>query len=483
MQDKQPKRRARLSLPGLRMRVSERRVLLTVMDLALINAALCGALWIGTHYLGAVMVPPQTKWFVTLAVVWMATASFFDCYDLARSASTFYSVRSSAAAVVSAVLIYILIPILTPPLQSRGLIFIFGGAALLLIVAWRVFYAQVFVQPWFKQRALVVGAGHAGQTLAEALAQHPDDANPFRGTGYLLVGFVDDNPAYQGTEIAGVPVLGRREQLIELAQRYQVDEIVLAITHRHAIAEELFDALLRCRELGFRLTTMSSLYERLLGRVPVEHIGRDLHMVVPMEEPSVDRLYHIAKRGFDLLIAIMGLAAMGLLIPVLALVNAFTSPGPLFYWQERVGYGGRAFRILKFRSMIPNAEGNTGAVWAASNDCRVTPIGRLLRSVRLDEVPQCWNILRGEMSLIGPRPERPEFVEALVHSVPFYRARHAVRPGLTGWAQVQYDYGDSVDDARVKLEYDLYYVKHMGFWLDFRILMQTIPVMLQRRGH
>jgi len=476
-------RKRRIKLPSLRMRVSERKILLFAIDLLLVNLALIGGRALGLR-LFAPDVPQAwlPKWSITLSLLWPLVAIFFDSYNLARAASFFYSVRSITAAALATILIYALIPVLTPPLLSRGVIFFFAGLAATGLAGWRFIYARLFEQPWFTQRALVVGAGNAGQALADALATHPDDANPFRGTGYQLVGFVDDDPLCHHQEIAGVPVLAGHEQLVYLAQRLEVDEIVLAITHRHAISQDLFDALLRCREMGFRVIIMSVLYERLLGRVPVDHIGRDLQMVVPMEASAAERFYRLIKRVSDILIAGVGLVALALIIPIVAAVNALTSPGPLFYRQRRVGYGGRPFEMLKFRSMIPDAEKESGAVWACENDDRITPLGRLLRHTRLDEVPQIINVLKGEMSIIGPRPERPEFVEQLARELPFYRARHAVRPGITGWAQVQYDYGDCVEDAKIKLEYDLYYVKNMSLWLDLRILLQTVPVMLQLRG-
>ncbi|MFN2166912.1 MAG: sugar transferase, partial [Anaerolineae bacterium] len=392
------------------------------------------------------------------------------------------SIRSSGAAALVTVLIYTLIPALTPPLQNRTPIYLFAVLAVLGITAWRLAYAQFFVQPWFKQRALVVGAGWAGRTLAQALQVAPNDANPYRGTGYDLVGFVDDNPSYAGTIVEGIPVLGGRAVLEDMARALDVDEVILAITHRHAINEDLFDALLRCRETGIHVITMSEIYERLLGRVPVQHVGRDLYSVLPSGDSASYRLFGIAKRVVDVVGALAGVAAVLVLVPFIALANALTGPGPVFYRQLRVGKAGRSFYVYKFRSMVPDAEAETGAVWATKNDARVTPVGKVVRRTRLDELPQFINILRGEMSLIGPRPERPEFVEELAKSIPFYRARHAVRPGITGWAQVQYRYGSSHDDARIKLEYDLYYVKHASLLLDLRIFLLTIPVMLQFKG-
>jgi lipopolysaccharide/colanic/teichoic acid biosynthesis glycosyltransferase len=173
---------------------------------------------------------------------------------------------------------------------------------------------------------------------------------------------------------------------------------------------------------------------------------------------------------------------MGVLIPFVALGNALTSPGPLFFRQQRIRQGGRPFIVLKFRTMVPDAEKACGAVWAAEGDPRVTFLGRWMRPLRLDELPQVLNVLRGEMSIVGPRPERPQLVREISDALPIYRARQSVRPGITGWAQINYRYGDSVEDARVKLEYDLYYIKHAGFLQDILILLQTIPTMLRREG-
>jgi len=217
--------------------------------------------------------------------------------------------------------------------------------------------------------------------------------------------------------------------------------------------------------------------------VPVEHTGRNLHAVLPIDEGNAaERLFWPCKRVMDLLVGACFLVILGLLTPLVALGNRLDSPGPLFYRQTRVGRGGRLFQVIKFRSMRPDAEGDTGAVWAVADDPRITGVGRWLRKSRLDELPQVINVLRGEMSMVGPRPERPEFVDDLARQIPFYRARHAVKPGITGWAQVRFGYGNTVDDARTKLEYDLYYVRHASFYLDSLIALKTVGVIFKLQG-
>jgi exopolysaccharide biosynthesis polyprenyl glycosylphosphotransferase len=477
------KRRGRPTA-SLRLHASERKLMLALVDFFLLAMALTVTMRWRTSLLnapGALL--SYWYWFVTLALVWWLMAQVLECYDLARAASAPYSILSAVGATGLTVLVYQFIPVLTPPLISRGPILVFAALAVGSIALWRGFYAVLFSQPDFQQRALVLGAGGAGQAFAEALRQVPQSGNPFRGTGYRIIGFVDDDPAKRERgEWGGAPVLGASEELPYLAKDLGVDEVVLAITQRHTMSDAAFKALLTCRESGVPVTTMPAVYERLLGRVPVAHIGHDLAAVLPLEGRATERLYRACKRGLDAVSGLVGVCALAIVLPFIALANALFAPGPLFYRQERTGLGGRPFSVLKFRTMRTGAEKETGAVWSPAGDPRVTPVGRWLRRSRLDELPQVVNVLRGEMSLIGPRPERPEFIQKLAESIPFYRARHAVRPGLTGWAQVRYGYGNSIEGARIKLEYDLYYVRHAGLYLDALIALKTLAVVLRLQG-
>ena len=261
-----------------------------------------------------------------------------------------------------------------------------------------------------------------------------------------------------------------------------MERLILAITNSQTISDEMMNALLQCREMGLRVVTMATVYERLTGRVPIDYVGRDLYMVLPMDDSAMERAYKIIKRLVDVVSGLAGLFFMGVAIIPIAIANQLSSPGPLFYKQRRVGQGGKIFEVYKFRSMRPDAEKGTGAVWARKGDDRITPAGRILRKTRLDELPQVINVLKGDMSLIGPRPERPEFVNALSLMIPYYRARHAVKPGITGWAQVRFGYGNTHEDSRIKLEHDLYYVKHANPLLDMMIALQTPLIMLLAKG-
>jgi exopolysaccharide biosynthesis polyprenyl glycosylphosphotransferase len=235
-------------------------------------------------------------------------------------------------------------------------------------------------------------------------------------------------------------------------------------------------------EQGTQITPMFALYQDLTGRVPVSHLGDMSFVALPANVKSTARTYQVVKRWFDFTLALVVLLLAAPLFLLIALAIKLDSPGRVFFTQVRVGRGGKAFRIIKFRSMYSDAEAATGAVWAASYDRRVTRIGRFLRKSRLDEIPQILNVLRGDMSFVGPRPERPEFDEELEREIPFYRARRAVRPGLTGWAQVNHGYGNSLQDALRKVEYDLYYIKNESPYLDLLILLRTVAVVLKLGG-
>ncbi|MCU0522805.1 MAG: exopolysaccharide biosynthesis polyprenyl glycosylphosphotransferase, partial [Anaerolineae bacterium] len=303
---------------------------------------------------------------------------------------------------------------------------------------------------------------------------------PYKGTGYELVGRVAEEGANEVE--SSIPLLGDMRKLVRLARQSGVNEIILTQGAEQTLSREGREVLLDCREVGLQISSLASVYERLTGRLPVDHATYDVQLLLsPVDNPSV-RLYRASKRVIDIALALMGLVVLGLVSPLVALANAFWSPGPLFYRQQRIGKGGRPFTVVKLRSMIPDAERCTGAVWCGQGDPRITRVGHLLRKSRLDELPQVINVLKGEMSVVGPRPERPRFVGQLSRELPLYRARHAVKPGLTGWAQVHLEYGDSIEDSRAKLEYDLYYVKHACLYLDLLTLLHTVRVVIGLKG-
>jgi len=467
------------------LRVSERLLLLRFADSFLLCASLIVSVALRTDLLpdfSAVLL--NIKWLVTLVAVWALMASVFDIYNLARAADPNYGLWSVIGAVSVTSVLYVLIPWLTPPLVNRTQPFLFFALAVISVSVWRLIYTQLFIQPVFQRRALVVGAGQSGQALVKALGRQGSNqqANPYSGTGHELIGFVDDNPNLLGVMVDGVPVLGDSSQLLHLVDDLQIDEIVVAITDTQSIHAELFEAILDCREMGIPIVTMTTIYERLTGRVAFQHASRNVETAAGQNSGSLFRFYGFTKRVVDIVGASIGLIILALIAPLVAVANLIWSRGPLFFRQCRVGKGGYRIDIIKFRSMVPDAEQQSGAVWALEADERVTLVGKWLRLTHIDELPQVINVLKGEMSLVGPRPERPEFVDHLSQVISFYRVRHSVKPGITGWAQIHQDYGDSVEMAREKLEYDLYYLKHIGPMIDTLTILRTMSKVLSFKG-
>ena len=466
------------------LNLGERRALLTLGDVLWMNVALVAMLYARGRLFAA---EPFTLrvglWFVILSVLWLLISSFLDVYDITRLASPPRSAWVAGVTGLIASAIYILIPRYTPDIpQYRLDVLLFPALAALLVSVWHLLAAAVFGRAVFHHRSLIIGTGAAAAELTRAIAEFSLPGRSGSRIGYDIIGYVGDNGEQRNARIGEEMVLGGSKDLNELVEHYRPHELVLAVDDLARAEDDLFESILDCRERGVPIVTMTGLYERITGRVPVEHAGLNLPVVMPVSQSGSLRFYQALAAVVDRAVALAGCLLLALVAPWIWLANRLTSPGDLFYRQVRVGAGGRPFEVLKFRSMTMDAEKFSGAVWAEEDDPRITPAGRFLRRTRLDELPQVWNILRGEMGLVGPRPERPEFVEDLSRHIPFYRLRHAVKPGLTGWAQVKYPYGASVEDSLVKLQYDLYYIKHRGVYLDLNILVRTVLVVLGMRG-
>jgi sugar transferase (PEP-CTERM system associated) len=273
-------------------------------------------------------------------------------------------------------------------------------------------------------------------------------------------------------------LVGRPEDIPSLVQQYEVDRIVVGLTDRRGqlpIAE-----LLQAKLSGVYVEDATSMYERLTGKILIDDLKPS--WMIFSDGFVVSRWTRMLKRGLDVALSSVGLLLSTPLMLLTAIAVYLDSPGPILYSQERVGERGRIFTVYKFRSMRADAEEDGTPQWARDGDDRVTRVGRFIRTARLDEMPQLWNVLRGDMSFVGPRPERPYFVEQLAREIPFYQQRHAVKPGVTGWAQVKYQYGSTIEDAMEKLRYDLYYIKHLSVALDLSIVFDTVKVILFGRG-
>lgn len=321
--------------------------------------------------------------------------------------------------------------------------------------------------------ALVLGAGWAGRTVIDCTLREPR-------LRIRVAGVIDDDVSKRNVEYKGVRVIGTGPQLPQAVAQHGVDLVIMAISSIQNA--ELIGNLLKIKMSGIEVIDMPNFYERAMGQIPIKNVEDSWFLYSGGFELLRRPVLRYFKRVFDIAASLVGLALSLPLMGIIALLSKLDSKGPVFYRQERTGQGERSFNLIKFRTMRNDAEGGTGPVWASVRDYRVTRVGRWLRLTRLDEIPQFVNVLKGEMSFIGPRPERPFFVEKLKKEIPYYSLRFSVKPGLTGWAQVQYRYGASVEDAIEKLKFDLYYIKNMSWKLDIWIAIKTLKVVFFAQG-
>ncbi len=358
--------------------------------------------------------------------------------------------------------------VLAPAIKAECVFLVW---ALPLFVVWRVALAFCMSLPQFAPRAVIVGVNAAGSTLVKELKET-------KRPNISVLGYISEKPEI-AAQVDGLPVLGSRIALRNLIERGLIDTIIMTLDYK--VNPSLFQETIEAAQRGISVVPMSLVYEQMSGKIAVEHIGDQWYGSLP-SEVLVSPFYLCWRKLLDLTFGLVGTTIMLLLLPLIALCIYLDSPGPIFYKQQRIGYRGKPFNILKFRSMRTDAEKVGNAIWAVQGDRRVTRVGRLMRATHFDELPQVINILRGEMTLVGPRPERQVFVEHLSRSIPFYHCRLSVRPGLTGWAQVKYPYASSDYDAFIKLQYDLYYIKHQSMMLDIFIILKTVIEVLFCRG-
>jgi sugar transferase (PEP-CTERM system associated) len=348
-----------------------------------------------------------------------------------------------------------------------------AGLVMSFVVAWRLAFEWVSHRVGPRERILLVGTSPATVTLAHELYERRVQL------GVEIAGFVDANPARVGLSLFNPKIIGSIDDIPRIVKDFAVDRVVVSLADARGTLP--MDRLLAMKMAdGVTFDHLASVYEEYTGKIAVENLRPSWFIFSAGFRKSA--IIRAAKRALDVVAACLGLLLAGPIMLIVAVAVKLSSPGPALYHQKRVGERGRIFVVHKFRSMRQDAEAATGAVWAQTRDPRTTPVGRFLRKTRLDELPQLWNVLRGEMSFVGPRPERPEFVEELTRQIPFYGERHAIKPGLTGWAQVRYAYGASVEDALEKLQYDLYYIKNMSIALDVFVIFETVKTVILRRG-
>ena len=462
---------------GIYLHFSERRLLLVVVDLLIVSGTAYGSAALWNQRNGLLAGATFTEyWYVLLALIggWWLLAWLNDLYDVHSSANVTLTAMRLAVVGVSSLIILAVARLLVLDASQSLLFAYFLGLALPSLALWRWAYALAFNRPPFYHRLLIVGAGKRGRVIADGLRQGP-------GLKYRVVGYVDDNSSRQG-EVAseGLLRLGQESELPELTRRFNVDEIVVAMEEE--LTAPLFQLLVECQAQGVRVSWMPDLYGKLYRQVPIEHIDPAWALHALQGRYIFNLTQRASKRLLDLVLVVSALPFLLVLFVPLAVAIRLDSEGPVFYRQLRSGRGNKPFSIFKFRTMRVDAEKDGQARWATRNDPRVTRVGRFLRKSRLDELPQVINVLRGEMSVVGPRPERPEFITELQQQIPFFHTRLVVKPGITGWAQIHYDYGNSTEDASVKLQYDFYYIRYWSLWLDLYILYRTVAVVARLKG-
>jgi sugar transferase (PEP-CTERM system associated) len=411
---------------------------------------------------------------MVVALVLQICLHYCDLYDPRRLSDrrdlVIGLLRALGAASVVLAFLYYWFPALV---LGRGVVMIASALIVALVAGWRIAFEwlSLYVAP--SERLLIVGTNAAAVALARELFERRGEL------GVNLVGFVDSDPERVGMPLINPGVIGTVDDIPSIVRARGVDRVVVSLGDARGKLkmEKLLDMKING---GVRFDHLASVYEQYTGKIALENLRPS--WLIFNEGFRKSRLLSLSKRLSDIVIAAIGLTIMMPLMLLVALAVRLGSQGPVLYSQTRVGKDGRPFTIYKFRSMRTNAEAATGAVWSTNGDPRVTPVGRFIRRTRLDELPQLWNVAIGDMSFVGPRPERPEFVAELTKQIPFYGQRHAVRPGVTGWAQVRHPYGSSVDDSLQKLQYDLFYIKHMSPALDAFVVLETVKTVLVRSG-
>jgi sugar transferase (PEP-CTERM system associated) len=410
------------------------------------------------------------KILLVTSVCWLSLY-FNDLYDFQvvrrRSNLLVHVMQAIGASCLALALIYFLAPSVS---LGRGIALMASPLILMILLSWRLSANATNLLARGDERVLLMGTGDAGISLVRHILSHPE-------YNMKVVGFIDEHGQDIGKSLVNPTILGATQELEEIVARERIDRVVLSLKERRGGMP--VRQLLNLKFAGVGVEDVHSCFERLSGRITLEHLSPS--WLILSDGFKKSPLSLAVKRTVDILVSAVLLILVSPLLPLVALAIYIESGGPIFFRQERVGHKGHEFELLKFRSMVQDAEKN-GPQWAKQGDSRVTRVGRFIRKTRLDEIPQLFNVFKGEMSLVGPRPERDVFCKMLEEKIPFFNLRHSVRPGLTGWAQVRFRYGASLEDAKGKLELDLFYIKNLSLLVDLAILFETVKVVVLGRG-
>lgn len=453
--------------------ISERRILLLFFDAVFILSALYILSLIFDYNYFLFSTSNVISFGLLLTYVYVF-GLIFEMYNLQVASNQLQILQSVIFTSTASSLAYLFTPFLSPELpKQRLIILIFYSTILVTLLMWRLFYVYFLASQRFSQNVVLI----CDQNQVEELVLGLESVDPH----YKIIGFVNsDSISEENLNFHYVKEV-KKNDLEDFVSKNQVSEIIIASQKTDGITPDLYQQLLHLLESGNVIREYTQVYESKTQRIPVHYIARDFYRFFPFSRSNSNRLYLFLVRFMEFLFSFIGLLACVIFIPLIYIGNLFANKGTLFYTQERVGKNGVVFEIYKFRTMVENSESN-GVVFATSNDRRVTPFGKMMRKSRIDELPQFFNVLKGDMAVIGPRPERPFFVEEIARVMPFYETRHVIKPGLTGWAQVNYSYGESIEESLVKLQYDLYYIKHRSIFLDLSITFKTITTVLFYRG-
>jgi exopolysaccharide biosynthesis polyprenyl glycosylphosphotransferase len=463
---------------GWRVHTRDQRIILLIGDVFVSTIALVGALYFWgskdawLKFSLNFLKQRVDGWFWFLPVIWMVF--LVELYNPHRARNLRQTVGGIALAALAGLLLYALVYLISAKgsLPRLGIGFFLVFASILTLI-WRLVYIRISTNQAFLHRVLIIGAGSAGETLVKVYNKmHP---KPF-----VLVGFMDDDPGKVGNVLGGVPILAGNDRLLEIIEANCISEIVIAITGE--MKGSTFQNLLDAQQSGMEIVPMPSLYEELLGRVPIHHLESEWLIRSFVNESRVDGFYELAKRLIDILLSLVGLCVCILLTPLTAILILLDSGFPILYSQVRSGMNSKTYNIYKFRTMRRDAEKNGQVQVTVEHDDRITHVGNILRRSHIDELPQFWNVLCGDMSIVGPRAERPELIIDYQKQIPLYRARLLVKPGITGWAQINYGYTSTTIQTVIKLEYDLYYIKHRNLLMDITIILRTITQVIGFQG-
>lgn len=450
--------------------LSERKVLLRSFDVVLIILSLWGATSFNIQDYISFENNSIYMWLITLIAYFFLFGEIFQLYALNVSSSRFKVSRSLFLTTFVTTLFFTFTPFFSPSLPENRIQIIYLFVLIFVpVLMWRFIYMWVFFAPKYFKDIIVIS--HSSRMT------HLLDLISARGF-HNVICYISDEKSKTYGQFHDI----RKINVHDLVKEKDAKEVILSTRgFSSEVITKLNKEIIELFEEGVNIKSFESFYEEITDRVPKEFLDHNFYKNINLSSSSDNKFYQVFRRILDVIVSSIGLLVFLIILPIIIILNLLGNRGPIFYTQNRVGQRGKEFKIYKLRSMVVNAE-QQGAQYAIKNDKRITVFGKFLRNTRLDEVPQFFNILKGDMSLIGPRPERPEFVEDLQEKIPFYAIRHVVKPGLTGWAQVNFPYASNLEEQEKKLRYDLFYIKEQSTYLDFKIIIKTMTTILFFRG-